>query len=601
MCNPKITTPHYTTEFPLAIEEMKASPVSKRRFSPTFKPYNNRQGFAIFDVQELIPENHIARVVDEMVEAIPDERLYTYYTGGGRSSYHPKMMLKVILYAYSQKIYSCRGIEKMITENLPAMWLAAMERPDFRTLNDFRGIRMKAMMDELFETMILKLIEEGYITMENYFLDGTKIEANANKYSFVWKKSTLRFEEKLKEKIRTTLANIQEIAQAEGLELGSLPEDEAEPGQLADLAAQLEKQAELLTKEMEGTKEMPTRKVLRTKRSVLRKSVKRIRQDFLPRMEKYAQHHATFGDRNSFSKTDPDATFMRMKEDHMKNGQLKPGYNIQMATENQFILYYTMHQRPTDTRCFIPHLEKLAKSNLPLPKRVIADAGYGSEENYLYALGEEKEPCFEFLIPYGTYIKEQTRKYKNDIRNAKNWKYEEQYDRFICPNGRHVNFKNYQNKKNASGHVQSYKIYECEDCSDCPLKALCTKAKGNRQVHWNTIFEEMKAKAKEALECEENTGIYARRKIEVESVFGHIKGNRSFRRFSLRGLNKVHTEFGIVALAHNLLKVAGIRQLLSLVDEKIGGERQGVFLHQFYFRDLLDSPFLMMFFLESVT
>ncbi|QTD40974.1 transposase [Sporosarcina sp. Te-1] len=225
MCNPKITTPHYTTEFPLAIEEMKASPVSKRRFSPTFKPYNNRQGFAIFDVQELIPENHIARVVDEMVEAIPDERLYTYYTGGGRSSYHPKMMLKVILYAYSQKIYSCRGIEKMITENLPAMWLAAMERPDFRTLNDFRGIRMKAMMDELFETMILKLIEEGYITMENYFLDGTKIEANANKYSFVWKKSTLRFEEKLKEKIRTTLANIQEIAQAEGLELGSLPED----------------------------------------------------------------------------------------------------------------------------------------------------------------------------------------------------------------------------------------------------------------------------------------------------------------------------------------------------------------------------------------
>ncbi|QTD41282.1 IS1182 family transposase [Sporosarcina sp. Te-1] len=400
MCNPKNTTSHYTTEFPLAIEEIKANPVSKRRFSPTFKPYNNRQGFAIFDVQELIPENHIARVVDEMVEAIPDERLYTYYTGGGRSSYHPKMMLKVILYAYSQKIYSCRGIEKMITENLPAMWLAAMERPDFRTLNDFRGIRMKAMMDELFETMILKLIEEGYITMENYFLDGTKIEADANKYSFVWKKSTLRFEEKLKEKIRATLANIQEIAQAEGLGLGSLPEDETEPEQLADLAAQLEEQAELLTKEMEGTKEMPTRKVLRKKRSVLRKSVKQIRQDFLPRMEKYAQYHATFGDRNSFSKTDPDATFMRMKEDHMKNGQLKPGYHIQMATENQFILYYTMHQRPTDIRCFIPHLEKLAKSNLPLPKRVIADAGYGSEENYLYALGEEKEPRFSLRDLY---------------------------------------------------------------------------------------------------------------------------------------------------------------------------------------------------------
>ncbi|MBS4216765.1 transposase [Bacillus sp. FJAT-49711] len=119
------------------------------------------------------------------------------------------------------------------------------------------------------------------------------------------------------------------------------------------------------------------------------------------------------------------------------------------------------------------------------------------------------------------------------------------------------------NKKNASGYVQSLKVYECEDCSDCPLKALCTKAKGNRQVQWNPIFKEMKAKAKTALECETKSRLYAQRKIDVESVFGHIKGNRSFRKFLLRGLDKVHTEFGIVALAHNLLKVAGIRRLLS--------------------------------------
>ncbi len=119
------------------------------------------------------------RVVDEMVEAIPDVQLFAYYSGGGRSSYHPKMMLKVILYAYSQKVYACRGIERLIRENLPAMWLAAMQTPDFRTINDFRGIRMKAMMDELFETMILKLIEDKHITMENYFLDGTKIEVES--------------------------------------------------------------------------------------------------------------------------------------------------------------------------------------------------------------------------------------------------------------------------------------------------------------------------------------------------------------------------------------------------------------------------------------
>jgi hypothetical protein len=150
------------------------------------------------------------------------------------------------------------------------------------------------------------------------------------------------------------------------------------------------------------------------------------------------------------------------------------------------------------------------------------------------------------------------------------------------PNGRKVTLKKYLNKKNQSGYMQSFKIYECEDCTDCPLKTQCTKAKGNRQVHWNTIFEEMKAKAKAALECEEKAAIYARRKVEVESVFGHIKGNRSFRRFSLRGLKKVHVEFGIVALAHNILKAAGIRQLLSVNDRKNtkgSGEKRVVFLY----------------------
>ena len=146
---------------------------------------------------------------------LPDKQLFSHYKGGGRSSFHPKMMLKIILLAYSQKVYSCRGIEKLIKENIPAMWLAAMQQPDFRTINEFRGVRMKSLMDELFETMILKLIEEKYITMENYFLDGTKIEANANKYSFVWKKSTEKFEANLKGKIQETLQHIHELAQVE--------------------------------------------------------------------------------------------------------------------------------------------------------------------------------------------------------------------------------------------------------------------------------------------------------------------------------------------------------------------------------------------------
>ncbi|MEK4358805.1 IS1182 family transposase [Paenibacillus sp. FSL M7-1455] len=592
MRNQMTTTEQYTMQMILPLGDLEEKAVSKRSLAPAFKPYDNRQAQMILDLEMRIPTHHVARVIDEMIEAIPDEQLFAHYTGGGRSSYHPKMMLKVILYGYSQKVYSCRGIEKLLQENLPAMWLAAMQQPDFRTLNDFRGVRMKAFMDELFETMIRKLIADNYITMENYFLDGTKIEADANKYSFVWKKSTLHFEEKLKEKVQAALAHIHTLTQQEAGGYAAAEPDEL-PARLEKAAAILEEKVEDFTEQIAQANDSEERKALRKERSALKKPLKQIREDFLPRLAKYEQQKACFGDRNSYSKTDPDATFMRMKEDHMKNGQLKPGYNVQMATENQFVLFYSIHQRPTDTRSFIPHMKRLAASSLPMPQTVIADAGYGSEENYLYAMGEEKESRFDFLIPYGSYMKEKTRRYKKDIRHASNWMYEERDDRFVCPNGRYVRFKKYQTKKNASGLEQSFKIYECEDCSDCPFKASCTKAKGNRQVHWNTIWEELKAKAKKALEDDEKSAIYARRKVEVESVFGHIKGNRSFRRFSLRGLEKVHTEFGIVALAHNLLKVAGIRLATFLQkrqNKKSWTENMTFFRPTFYFGDLLDSP-----------
>lgn len=185
-------------------------------------------------------------------------------------------------------------------------------------------------------------------------------------------------------------------------------------------------------------------------------------------------------------------------------------------------------------------------------------------------------------------MKEKTRRYKKDIGHASNWTYEEHDDRFICPNGCYVRFKKYQTKKNASGLEQSFKIYECEDCSNCPFKPACTKAKGNRQVHWNTIWEELKAKAKKALEDDEKSASYARRKVDVESLFGHIK----FRRFSLRGLEKVHTEFGIVAMAHNLLKMAGIRLVTFLQKQmhKKGGRKTLRFSVHLLFWGLIGQP-----------
>ncbi|WP_181884355.1 IS1182 family transposase [Neobacillus piezotolerans] len=472
MSNQMITTQNYTieqTSLPLSIEEKPFQPktdvdssnTDRNHFEPVFIPYNNQQGMAIFDLQGLIPEHHVARVIDRMVESIEDNIFYQHYKGGGRSSYHPKMMVKVLLYAYSQKVYSCREIAKLLEENIPAMWLAAMQKPDYRTINRFRTHQMAELLPSLFEEMILKLMEEKFITLENYFLDGTKIEANANKLTYVWKKAINKNETKLLAKIEEMYQQIQSVANQENEDLHA-EESKKEltvEQKLQMIESVLEEEVERKKVDWETETEKEVRKEKRRVLGGLKKSLKLVRKNFIPRYLKYQHQKELLGDRNSYSKTNPDATFMRMKDDHMKNGQLKPGYNVQMATENQFILFYSVHQRPTDTRCLIPHLEAYRQTNLPMPKRVVADAGYGSEENYRYLIGDsETEPIAEFLIPYNTYLKEKTKGYRHNPYNAKNWDYVEEDDLFICPNGRRVPFKKYMKKKNASGFVQDFKI-----------------------------------------------------------------------------------------------------------------------------------------------
>ena len=586
MNNPMPIQGNYNKQMEMTLEEIQEKKVQtkeKPRKKLVFQPYNNKQTMMILDLEMYIPENHIARLVDEMVESIPEELLVSQYTGGGRAPFHPKMLLKVILYAYTQKVYSSRKIEQLIQENLPAMWLAGMQTPDHRTINDFRGVRMTTMIETIFEQFILQLVEQGCVDLEHIFVDGTKIEANANKYTFVWKKSIEKYDEKLRRKIKDLLQVIHQVTKDE-LEEERLEEElEKSTIQLSEEIQEIEKQYEL---EMDDEK----RKELRSRKSELSKQKKTIETDYLPRLRKYEEQREILGERNSYSKTDHDATFMRMKDDHMKNGQLKAGYNVQIATQNQFIVGYGLYQRPGDTRCFQPFMEKLMASLPTLPQQVVADAGYASEENYLFAVGEEKKLQFELLAPYNTYLKEKTRKFKKDLSRVDNWTYVEEEDIFICPNNRKVEFKRYSKRKNRMGYEQDLKIYECEDCSDCSLKSFCTKSKGNRQVHWNPLYEEMKAKVKAALDDEQKASLYAKRKVDVESVFGNIKGNLSFTRFLLRGLEKVQTEFGIVAIAHNLLKLARRKpaNFRNIVKERM--ENLQVFFHSLFFWGLFGQP-----------
>lgn len=314
----------------------------------TFREYNQNQMTLPSSLITLIPENHVVTVVNEIIDSINIDNLVKKYQGGGRSPYHPKMLLKVLVYAYTQQVYSGRKIAKQLKENIYFMWIAGNEKPDFRTINRFRSGKLENEIDDIFAKILLLLMEKGYVKYENYFLDGTKIEANARKFSFVWSKSTKKYDEALQGKIRQLISEIKEITHEENQEYGLKDLEEYE-GERID-----SNELKEISKRINTALESGAPKELVKKKKI-------IDEDYAPRCQKYEEYTEIAGDRNSFSKTDHDATFMRMKEDYMKNGQLKPGYNIQIGTENQFILGYSVYQKPTDTTTLITHLNKFRR------------------------------------------------------------------------------------------------------------------------------------------------------------------------------------------------------------------------------------------------
>jgi transposase len=493
----------------------------------------------------MIPENHMVRVIDRAINKMNCDPLFKRYEGGGASAYNPIMLLKVMVYAYADKIYSSRRISKATRENIYFIWLTGNVHLEHMTINRFRSERLKGIIEEIFTEVVDLLLKEGYISFEKYFLDGTKMEANANKYSWVWGKNTKRYKENLQKKVKEHLKAIEIINEEENNEYGDKDLEETGNGKEIDSEAireAVEKIDERLGKE--------------PKNKDLKKVKEEIKRDYLPRMEKYEGQERLLEDRKSYSKTDTDATFMRMKEDHMKNGQLKPGYNVQIGTENQYITGFSIHQRPGDTSCLKEHLEKVKEMRKGrLPKNVIADAGYGSEENYEYLLKEE----IRAFVKYNTYHKEKTKKWREDITKSQYWEYNPEEDRYYCKQGRPLVFMYERKTKSDNGYESRSRIYECLNCSGCPYRERCVKSDNefsNRKIQVNVRLNELKNRAKNLLDSEEGKQMRSQRPVEVESVFGNIKGNFGIRRFMLRGLEKVKIEWGLLSIAHNMRKMA---------------------------------------------
>ncbi|MGI6633897.1 MAG: IS1182 family transposase [Christensenellales bacterium] len=513
-----------------------------------FKEYcQNQVRLLPLDLNDMIPEGHMVRVVDRAIDSMNMSVLYARYPGGGSSAYHPVMMLKTVVYAYASGIYSSRKIAKATRENIHFMWLTGSQQLDFMTINRFRGERLKGIIEEIFAEVVGLLQREGYITFERYFLDGTKLEANASKYSWVWGKNTQRYKKALQEKVTEHFRQIDELQRLEDEEYGDRDLPETGNGKEIDSDA-IQETANRIN---ERLKKEPANKALK-------KAQKAIERDYLPRMQKYEQQEAVLEKRRSYSKTDTDATFMRMKEDHMRNGQLKPGYNVQTGTENQFVTGFSIHRRAGDTSCMKKHLEGLKRQMGKLPNAITTDAGYGSEENYEYLKSEQVAS----YVKYNTYDKEKSRKWRKDVLRVQNWLYLSECDQYVCGYGRYLSFQYERKQRSENGYTSTVRVYECEDCRGCPYRDRCVKSEdedASRRIYVNRNLEELKKEARERLNSETGQEMRKKRPVEVESVYGDIKGNYGVRRFLLRGLQKVTTEWGLHCIGHNMRKLVTVQ------------------------------------------
>ena len=420
------------------------------------------------------------------------------------------------------------------------IWLVGYEQPDHNTINRFRN-RVKEEINRVFTQLVIVLAERGFITLDVEYIDGTKIESKAYKYTFVWRKTVEKNRAKLMDKIGVLLQQIDmEIAQEKACEGEKV---EFTPETLTKLIDEF--------KASFDTEVSPLNKEEKCRVRKRKKQVKELEKQ-RDKLAEYDNHLAQIGERNSYSKTDEDATFMRMKEDAMNNGQTKPGYNLQISAENQFITDFALYPNPTDTLTMIPFLNSFMERYHHFPSIAIADAGYGSEENYRFM----EEAGIEAYVKYNRFHIEHRPRYTPNPFHSDNFYYNEEEDYYVCPMGQHMERIATRHCKTGSGYRSENARYQAQRCEGCPLRCLCYKSKGNRRIiEINHRLKHYKRKAAERLTSEEGIRHRGRRCIEPEAVFGQMKTDMNYKRFRHFGKDKVTMDFAFFAIAFNIKKM----------------------------------------------
>ena len=507
----------------------------------------NQSGYQLklpLNIETIIPEDDSVRLLSQFVEAMDLTDLYSTYER--INSVSPRTLLKIVLYSYMNGDYSSRSMELNCKRDINFMFLLeGAPVPDHATFARFRSIHFAPCAKRILAEMSNALFDLGEISGETVFIDGTKIEAAANKYTFVWKKAVTKNQTKLLIKLADFVAECEQR-----YDLKIVYGDTVKMKHVKKLRKKLYA--------LRQSENVVFVHGIGKRKTPLQKSIETL-EGYLSRLKKYNHQIHICGGRNSYSKTDHDATFMRMKEDAMGNGQLKPAYNLQHGVDSEYITWLTIGQQPTDTTTLIPFL-KDAQEHLKFKyKNITTDAGYESEENYVFL---EENGQLSYIKP-ANYEISKTRRYKNDIGKIENMEYDAESDVCICRNAKRLTADHVRHSKSKTGYVSEKTIYKCEDCSGCPYKAECIKGNNcktpleerTKTLHVSKTFLKYRKEDLERILTDDGIVLRMNRSIQAESSFGDIKQDMHFRRYISKGTSNVLVESILLAMARNINKL----------------------------------------------
>ena len=512
--------------------------------------YTPRQLKLPLEIEKLIDISDPVYTFCEVMDHIDLSRYFVakgYKTGRPRCD--ERKLLKVILFAFMENgISSLRDIEKFCRNDIRYMYLLdGMKAPSFATFGSFIRKELTDSMEQIFLDVNTYIFQKDHVDLEHTYIDGTKIEANANRYTWVWKKSCTKNRRKVFEKISMLLdAMNREVFGYLNLKLEKREE------------YAIDYVSELLEMYRKGTglDESTFVSGCGHRKSIYQKQYQEL-QGYLKRLKAYAHHIEICGEeRNSYSKTDPSATFMRLKRDYMGNDQLLPAYNLQPAVCDEYIAVVDVKPYASDMECFVPLMEKYHKTYGRYPKYPVADAGYGSYNNYLYCEEHGMEKYMKF-----TMFKKETsdKKYRENPYHAANFQRDE-CGILLCPNGKRFCFKSrrpvYKNK-----YGRTEELYECESCEGCPHKSKCSpKASGNRTIRMNEELTSIHQEVISNLESIHGALLRMNRRIQAEGTFGILKWDRSYKRLFRRGEKNVIVELTLISCGFNIYKYHNKKQ-----------------------------------------